>query len=474
MAPGLRSSAAALAALALAGALGCATALDLDRARQWVRMPDDPEVPVLREEPAADLPPPEGLRASSGELRSVPLKWDPVLAGEAGGYVVERALEAGGPFHRVGLVAGRFDTTWVDRGTDLAPKQPDVREGGGLGDGQRYHYRVRAFDRAGRIAPAQGPVVAVRTAEVPTAPEQLRTYSHLARRVALSWEPVEDPSVSGYVIYRSPAAGGEFRPVARRDGRFATTHVDRSLGPLRVFYYRVAAVNAAGAEGARTEAERAVTKPEPLPPVELRVAEQHLGMNVLAWEPNVEEDLQGYRLLRRCGASQGPRELATSVPPAVHRAVDGQVGADERCSYAVVAVDEDGLESAPSDPVEVESVGYELRAEVRDGAVHLAWSAERHSELASARVLREGWLGDDEIAQVREPRFVHTGVEPGERYRYRVVGVRPDGGEAPPSRSVEVRIPEQGAGSPETAREPEAPRVEFQGRASTLGGSVPR
>ena len=36
------------------------------------------EPPALHRSPHADLPSPEGLRAGSGELRSVPLKWDPL------------------------------------------------------------------------------------------------------------------------------------------------------------------------------------------------------------------------------------------------------------------------------------------------------------------------------------------------------------------------------------------------------------
>lgn len=438
-------SAGALAALALAAGLGCATALDLDRARRWMQGEEEPEPPLLREAPAAELPPPEGLRARSGELRAVPLKWDPVLAGEVGGYAVERALEASGPFRRVGLVAGRFDTAWVDRGMDLAPKREEASDAAGLGDGHGYHYRVRPFDLQGRLAPPEGPVVRGATAERPPAPEQLRAYSHLARRVALSWEPVADPTVEGYVLYRSPSASGEFRPVARLRERFATTYVDRGLGPLRVFYYRVAAVSRAGAEGERTEAVRAVTKPEPLPPVDLRVVEQRLGANVLSWTPNVEEDVAGYRLLRRSGEEGGAREVVATVDAAARRVVDAGVGADEPFSYALVAFDQDDLESDPSDPVRVRSVGYELRAEARDGGVHLSWNPELHRELAAARVLREGWLGDEELGRATEPGLVHRDVEAGDRYRYRLVGVRPDGSEAPPSRTVEVRVPREGA-----------------------------
>jgi hypothetical protein len=73
-------------ACCLAASLGCAAAFDVERAREWFRSDDAPEPPVLSEAPPARLGAVEGLRTVSGELRSVPLRWDPVLAGD-----VERA-----------------------------------------------------------------------------------------------------------------------------------------------------------------------------------------------------------------------------------------------------------------------------------------------------------------------------------------------------------------------------------------------
>ena len=54
----------------------------------------------------------------------------------------------------------------------------------------------------------------------------------------------------------------------------------------------------------------------------------------------------------------------------------------------------------------------------------------------------EGGLGDDELARVSAPSFAHRDVKPGETLRYRLVGVRADGSEAPPSPLLEVTVPE--------------------------------
>ncbi|MCH8084536.1 MAG: hypothetical protein IH885_09910, partial [Myxococcales bacterium] len=76
-----------------------------------------PEVSELALESAVDLQAPEGLRAVSGELRMVPLKWEPLLVGDVGGYVIERASERDGHFEQLARIPKRLTTTYLDRET---------------------------------------------------------------------------------------------------------------------------------------------------------------------------------------------------------------------------------------------------------------------------------------------------------------------------------------------------------------------
>lgn len=428
-------------ACCLALSLGCAAALDVERMRSFLSDDDEPEVPVLSEAPPARLGAVEGLRTVSGELRSVPLRWDPVLAGDVGGYAIERATAAEGPFQRIAVAMGRFAIAYLDRGADLGTKVRARESAGDLGDGNTYWYRVRPFDSFGHLGAQVSAPQSGTTAPPPAAPAAFRAWSQLPRQVALSWEPLPDPSVTGYVVSRSPSANGNFLTVATLQGRFSTTYLDRGLGDLRVFYYQVAGVNGAGGIGEATTATRAVTKPDPLPPTGLRIAEQQLGRNIVAWERNVEPDLAGYRLLRhREGAAQD--ELVAEVNGETVRVADDAVGAGEKLSYTVLAFDRDGLESALSDPIEVASVDYGLRAEVEGDAVMLSWDESIQRDLAEVRVLAEGRLGDDELGRVRTASFVHRDVSRGSTLHYRLVGVRADGSQAPPSPVLEVKIPE--------------------------------
>jgi fibronectin type 3 domain-containing protein len=270
-------------------------------------------------------------------------------------------------------------------------------------------------------------------------PLELRTFNRLPREVALTWRASDDPTVAGYEISRSPSAGGPFEPIARVEGRFVTHHVDEGLGDLRVLYYQVSAFNEFSVVGGGSEPAVAVTKPEPLPPSGLHVSDQWLGANRVAWEPNVEPDVTGYRVLRYRDGKAAAEPVA-ELGPDQTLADDTQVGAGEAVSYAVMAFDDDGLESLPADPVAVVSEDYGLVAEVKEGAVHLSWEARPDEGFDAARVYRGGLLGLQEIARVPSEGFVDHDVQSGQSYRYVVTLERDNGPAAPPSAAVEVRV----------------------------------
>jgi fibronectin type 3 domain-containing protein len=391
---------------------------------------------MLVEGAPSALPAPDGVAATSGELRTIPLHWDPVITGNVGGYVVERAFGAEGPFARVAVLPGRNTTLWVDR----APEEDDAGKPTALGDGVTGFYRVRSFDAAGHVGAAPSRVVSGTTAAPPEPPAGLRAYSHQPRQVPLSWRAADDPNVTAYRVYRSPSFRGPFEPLATVDGRFQTLYNDVGLGDLRVFYYRVAALNRAGGEGRASEPVRAVTKPEPLPPLDLRVAAQRLGANQLAWEPNVETNLAAYRLYRqRTGSDE--RELVATLPPDRTSAEDSAIAADEKVAYTLVAVDEDALASDPARPVSVNSVGYDMVATARTDGVHLSWNPRVAEGFRGAHVYQHTLVSRRELGFVTGSSFVDAEAKPGGRYRYVVILEREDQSLAPPSSPVEIEMP---------------------------------
>jgi fibronectin type 3 domain-containing protein len=400
----------------------------------------------------ADLPAPEGLSATSGELRAIPLKWEPLLVGDIGGYVVERAAERDGHFEELVRIPGRLETIYVDRET--VPAAPDVSaaadaEPGLAGseprrDGITWFYQVRAYASDGTVGARTSALAVATTAPPPEPPEELRAYSRQPRAVPLSWRAAEDPDVVGYRVERSPTASGPFELLAEIEDRHQTIYVDRGLGDLRVFYYRVTAVNAAGGVGKASDPVRAVTKPEPLPPIGLHTTDQRLGANDVEWEPNVEEDIVGYRLYRTLGAEDSP-VLVASLDADETLATDAAVGAGQRVFYTLVAIDRDGLESDPSNPIEVESERYGLSATVRPDGVHLEWTDRSDEGFRGGHVFRTALLQNKNLGFSLENRFVDRDVRPGATYRYTVVLERTNQTLAPRSAPVEISIPERWA-----------------------------
>ena len=419
-------------------------------------------VPELHIAPAADLPSPEGVAATSGELRAVPIRWDPVLVGDVGGYVIERSEHEMGPFERLAVVSGRLETVYVDTATtgalppvsargpedSVEPFEADsevvdepVAAGGERLDGVTWYYRVRTFASDGALSPEASLAVLASTAPPPLPPQELRAYSRQPRSVPLSWRASDDPHVDGYSIQRSPTARGPYETRGTVDGRHRTVFVDRDLGDLRVFYYRVASRNAAGGVGPPGEPERAVTKPVPLPPIGLHTVERRLGENVVAWEPNVEDDVRGYRLLRIREGSEEPQVVA-ELPRDAVTCTDSVVGAGERLSYTLIALDRDGLESGPSKSIEVDGAGYDLTARPTAEGVHLSWNPRSNEGFRGAHLYRGGLLGESHLGFVADGSFLDTEVRQGRRYRYRVELQRLDESRAPRSLPVEVEIPE--------------------------------
>ena len=409
--------------------------------RDWIPRAAQP-LPELTPVAPPLIAAPEGLQAHSGALRSVPLKWEPVLVGDVGGYAIERSDARDGPFERVGSVTERVSTEWIDRGardpeTASDPWATDALAS--LLDGVTQYYRVRAFSPEGQLSDASE-VVAATTAPLPAPPESLRIYSHQPRQIPISWKASENPTVAGYVVYRSPTAGESFEELARVTERFETIYVDRALGDLRVFYYGVSAFNAAGGEGVMSELVRGVTKSEPLPPFEVRVVDQRLGVNRLAWAPNVETDIVEYRLLRRRADANAPEDVAV-LPPQQTQAEDGAVMAGEWVDYSLIAVDRDGLESAPSAPLEVRSLGYELTATVKRDGIHLHFNMRMDEGYRRASIQRRGVLGYSDIGVSYDGTFVDPDVELGTRYEYTATLQRTDGSSGPTSVPVAIDVP---------------------------------
>ncbi len=124
-------------------------------------------------------------------------------------------------------------------------------------------------------------------------------------------------------------------------------------------------------------------------------------------------------------------------------AYDREVAAGERVAYSVIALDRDGLESDPAQPIEVTSEGYGLSATARPDGVHLEWNPRAEEGYRGGHITRSGMLQQKDLGFSPASSFVDTDVRPGATYRYTVVLEGPNQTLAPRSSPVEISIPER-------------------------------
>ena len=285
-----------------------------------------------------------------------------------------------GPFTRVAVLAGRNTTLWVDRGA------PRARRPGALGAGRRRDRVLpRAQLRAHRASSAPRPRSwrRPRPRRRPRRPTALRAYSHQPRQVPLAWRASDDPERDGLSRLSEPELSRLVRAAGHR--RWPLPDDLQRQGPgrsARVLLPR---------RGGEPRRRRGPRRPSPCARSPSPRRSRRSGC---ASPPNgsARTSSPGSRTSRRTWSATGccasawartERELVATLPADQTTRRGPGRRADERIAYLLVAVDEDGLASDPTEPVAVTSVGYEVSATARTDGVHLAWNPRAEEGFAA-------------------------------------------------------------------------------------------
>jgi fibronectin type 3 domain-containing protein len=166
--------------------------------------------------------------AASPDNQSVSLAWDAVDG--ASGYNVYRSKEKDGPLEMQINRAPAAETSFNDSG---------------LANGVDYYYAVTAL--AGDSAPfMEGPpsisVLATPSDTVPPITPTGLMVVPGGGFVLLSWEPVSDPDLGGYHVYRGEMSGGDMVRLTDEPIVYITYRDDAAL-PGVEYEYAVTAVD---------------------------------------------------------------------------------------------------------------------------------------------------------------------------------------------------------------------------------------
>jgi len=330
--------------------------------------------------------------------------------------------------------------------------------------GRMVQYYVVATDITGQPSDPAGPAqlrieVMAKLAQVQGV--EARALA-LEGPVSVSWSPVDVPGVAGYRVYRSTSATEGFSPV--HDGIISpdtTAYLDLPPPGQRPYFYRVAAVDAAGKEGPISAPAIVFLRDRTPPPAPtaLETTFRDDGTVQLRWQyPASPPDFWSFVILRRRlgrGAASAYDQVnreALHTPQFVDRFESGE-GALEGAfyEYAVLAADSARNMSdtafvrlqipdrtPPVSPAFIEATGQEgMRVQVR-------WSATPSTDATAYVVYRLGADGTRDSLLARLPitqRFYRDeAVTVGQHYVYRVAAIDSSGNTGAPSAPAKVLL----------------------------------
>ncbi len=241
---------------------------------------------------STQLPHPEVL-STQGDIRSVRIVLQPDPPHIFSGYQLLRARSA--------------DGTFTPAGPPVANKAPLILVDSGLEDAATYFYTVIGLTDAG-FANVPSPPFKVNTTGPPTPVNDLHAAGGSLRHIQLYWEPSQDPTVNGYVLFRSQSPGGPFEQIAVINGREKQTYIDKGqpkgysrYGELEdnsSYFYTIRTRNVVGVESSDSRVIAATTMGPPQPPASLQAIDRQPRKIPLAWTAAPNPEVVGYAIFR--------------------------------------------------------------------------------------------------------------------------------------------------------------------------------
>ena len=393
--------------------------------------------------PALGVPPlPQNLGVSIHN-GSVVLSWDASDDNSVTGYQVTRQLSD----ETLTWQVPATDTNFTD--TSVTPASS-------------YQYWVQAVNEAG-ASPDSNIVVAALPA-LPASPANLSfSVAPLTPSVALSWDAVDDESVTGYRIDRSEA-GSSSPPTSVTTTQTTTVYTDTSVALGVSYNYSVSAVNPSGSSA--TPSAALLNMPDyPSAPQNLTYDTEQVSV-VLSWDAPAQSrpcctawddpahfNIAGYRIMRRAPGDANWLLHVENTQSAITGYTDTDVVIGGSYEYQVMAFNGVGLGPASNTvtanvPV-LPPAPTNLTATVADnGSVTLSWDAPVADEpVTGYQILRQVPTSDETnltvyVENTGSADATYTDENPtrGGRHIYRVKAIN-DVGAGPKSDKVVVQVP---------------------------------
>lgn len=289
--------------------------------------------------------------------------------------------------------------------------------------GATYEYRVTFLDEVGEetTTSVSGRVtVEDRLPATPTAAEGSagNAEARLTWRYDSPYGRTED-FVLGFTIERA-IDDGEFEPLREiphlRTGQEAQVFVDHNVENGRRYHYRVRALDLAGraSEPSPTVTVEPLDSRAPQAPRNL-VTEPGDGRVRLSWRISPEASVVGYHVERSTGLDQPYTRLTEELVPVMSPTwLDRTVRGGTQYFYRIVAVNDQGVESPPSNPIAAVPFDetppeppVDLAISVVDRQLRITWTPSPSDDVRGYHIYR----GEESGAGIRLTELPHEGTQ---------------------------------------------------------------
>ena len=281
------------------------------------------------------LPPtPQGLKAKSGIPRKVKLTWSICPDEEVKGYKLYRSTARKGEYVLIKKISNPNKNKYLNKGTYNEP----------LMDKTTYYYKITSYNKVD-VESTSSEIVFATTKPRPVTPFGLGGENLHVKEIPLFWQPNPEDDIAKYHISRSSGDETKFSEITSVEG--VTSYVDKGLQDGQEYRYKMSAEDKDNLISDFSDTITIKTKPKPRAPTGL-TAQHEEGKIVFTWSNNPESDIASYNIFEK--GFLGPRKVDTVKEPQCS-IVSPKPGKSK--DYTVTAVDKDGLESKPSQPVTV-------------------------------------------------------------------------------------------------------------------------
>ncbi len=341
-------------------------------------------------------------------------------------------------------------------------RAPIILKDENLNDATTYYYTIIGIT-ANRMANVPAPPVAITTTGPPAPVTRLHASGNGLRSVRLFWEPSQDPTVTGYVIYRSNNRSGPYEKIATVKGHDQQTYVDLGqakgfsrYGRLRdntLYFYIVRTRNYVDVESSDSRIVSALTKGAPPPPTGVKAISGQARQVPMTWTASPDPDVKGYAIFRSTDKNGAFEQIDYVSGRLRQEFVDqGTWGApladNTRYFYRLRAVNVvdvnsefSNIVSATTKPVPVAVTGVTASDNLYR-RVELTWQPNPEADIARYEIFR-GAIEDNttlKVGSVPAPatRFTDTYLRDGAIYWYRIRAIDVDGLEGAMSEVVQA------------------------------------